>query len=460
MSTYLQSRRVKCLFISIALLAALAVCVGALRAADSAEPDASQTPRAVLGASVASTTEPRTESTPAGEEEDPRAILGNVVVDDTPSAEAILADTDALWSKGAMVDAVLGYLDILDEYPDSKLSAVAEERLRSMANDAEATSEGDPAVPAAKAISAQDLAEVDAKLPAFDKLKSARAKQMISYFCQVKGDCMAEMGMKDEANLSWRQCIGTVIATMYDHPDAALNIEGPRLALRIAKKVGPEQIDLTIKSLEALVTEVQPSVATWVAHYALADHYLHNKGDRRTGEQHLKAVYDGTKAGLIDAALVSPWAKQKGTTHMHWAAGWAEYELGHYGEAIARFEKLATTLESELAANPNQQLQEDREVAEKYADWAAFTIATATQRLNPTDDTSAIQAYQDFLDNSPDNVCADFARVELGRLRARNGELEAALALYRAVGDKHPEARTMAERGIAEVSRLTALASQ
>ena len=422
--------------VSVAVIAALVLGAGALRAAESQE----------------TVTDEGTE--------DMRAFLGTETEVEVPEEAAVLVAVDTLLSQGATVDAVLGYLEILDDYPDSWMAALAEERLRGMANRAEATSEGSPAIPAGAGITAEDLAEVDSRLPAFDALKSARAKQMISYFCQVKGDCMAEVGMQDEASLAWRQCIGTVLATMHAHPNAALNIDGPRLALRIAKKIGPDEVDATIKALEALVSDRQPSVATWVAHYALADHYLHAGKDRQAGVGHLRAVYEGTKAGLIDAALTSAWAQQKGKTHFEWAAGWAEFELGHYDEAKARFERVLAAREQEFLTNPDAQRPEDRAISQKYADWAAFFIPVAVQRLNPGDDAAAVTAYETFLNDNPSNECADFARIELARLEVSVGALDKALALYKAVGDEHPEAKTSAENGIAEVTRLMSEATQ
>jgi tetratricopeptide (TPR) repeat protein len=431
MTAYLKSNWRKSVIISIALLVALAASVGALRAADSSEPAAE-------------------DLAPAPVEESPSL-----------SAQAMLEAADALWRKGNLVDSVLAYLVVLDTHPDSPVSALAEERLRSLADEAEASSEGtDGAELPSGGISAEDLAQIDSKLPSFDALKSARAKQMISYFCQVKGDCLAEVGMMDEARACWQQCIDAVFATMYAHPDAALNIEGPKLAFRVAKAAGPETVDSTVKGLESLVAGTKPSLATWIAHYFLADHYLHAGQDRGTAEIHLAAVLDGAKAGLTDAAVASPWAQQKGKSVFQWAVGWAEFELGHYETAIARFQQLVDDRNKELLVGPDPQLASDRKSVEKYANWAAFTISTAMHRLNPDDDDAAIAVYQEFLDNNPENECADFARIELGRLHTGKGQLADAEAVYKAVGDLHPEAKSMAQDGMSKVASLRAEALQ
>lgn len=344
------------------------------------------------------------------------------------AAQAI-ADAEALLDTDDPVGAGLALIAAIDMYPDTEAKLGAYGLLKELRSQ---VSGGQ--VPPEK------LVEFETHLPAVADLATHEAKNILYLFHLTKVNLMGKMGLKDMAK-GVLESTGTGILDALDaYPDSPWHVSMLPVLFESASKCSPEYAGKFAQGLEAYIAETRPCLGTFSARFALVTYYLHEGMDRKAAERHLPLMTDTAAKGLVATALADPYLSQDEKACMLWAVGYALFESGKNGEALAVFE----------------QVSREYPGAAREKEWAEINIPATLKRLHPNDPTIAEAAYQDYLAAHADHEYAQWALIELGNIALETNQPDKASAYYRQIVTQFPDghAVAMASSGIEKATEL------
>ncbi len=197
-------------------------------------------------------------------------------------------------------------------------------------------------------------------------------------------------------------------------PDSPAQVEAAETLAQSCRGMGVTTFSGAAVGLESFVDEADPSFATWAAHYTLADYYLNEGADSTAADEHLLAVVEQGDLGFVDSEVYGKALDDEAKARLLWIRGYAEYELGMYEDALARFAEIVARFTG----------------GGEYLDRAAFAIPAAQCKLVPEDLETHAAAYAQYLADWPDSPYAPWAMIELGNAYLGLGLLADARATY------------------------------